>query len=94
MHIISSELDAEYMQYAIFGVFFSIESEHTVDSDFFIKFDEEEDDKGAITIDFRAILDNVFYDGNEFYEYEGSLTSPGCMENVFWHIFKYPLRIS
>jgi len=94
MHIISTEQDASFMHFVIFGVFFSIHREHTIDSDFFIKWDDDEENHGLITIDFRAILDNVFINGREFYEYEGSITSPGCMENVFWHIFKDPLRIS
>ncbi len=33
-------------------------------------------------------------DSNEFYRYEGSLTTPPCTQNVMWTVLKKPLTVS
>ena len=46
------------------------------------------------SIDFKAIMNLVFINGQKMYTYEGSLTTPPCSEIVSWHVFKNPLKIS
>ena len=40
-----------------------------------------------------ALRDHFPADMGRFYRYQGSLTTPGCNEQVAWTVFKDPLRV-
>ena len=54
----------------------------------------EKGSTSSYQIDFKAIMNLVFINGQKLYTYEGSLTTPGCKEIVSWHVFKNPLKIT
>ncbi|UJR24660.1 hypothetical protein I4U23_006034 [Adineta vaga] len=50
----------------------------------------QENDSMSITLSLTSLMGNKL---NEFWRYEGSLTTPPCTEHVIWTIFKEPILI-
>ncbi len=83
---------------AVVGVLFSMTSANTTSlsgfSDMMAKMDaiKAADSKAPMNAFKPYVL--LPSGSNEFYRYEGSLTTPPCTQNVMWTVLKKPLTVS
>ena len=45
-------------------------------------------------LDPPMLKDLMPWNTNDFYRYDGSLTTPGCYEVVTWTIFQHPVKVT
>ncbi len=83
---------------AVVGVLFSMTSANTTSlSEFSDMMAQMDAIKAAdSTAPMQAFKPTVLLPGgsNEFYRYEGSLTTPPCTQNVMWTVLRKPLTVS
>jgi len=81
---------------AVVGIFFDVVNDSDADADdFFNTLDLENvnETPSARTLSMKSALANHFKPPVSFYNYEGSLTTPPCSEQVNWYLMKRVLTI-
>jgi carbonic anhydrase len=82
--------------FTVLGFFYQYSNANNTENEFlnnwiFQKKDIKKDEN--IEINFKN-LEKLLVNNQEFYQYQGSLTTPNCDEVVNWIIFKNPINIS